>query len=137
MRKIEKIVVHCSANKEDSGTTAADIARWHVQGLGWKEIGYHYVVEEDGRIVKGRDESIAGAHAAGHNRRSIGVCYTGGLDRTGNPKDTRTPAQKVALVRLLRELRSRYPEAVIVGHNALNRLKECPCFDAAKEYERL
>ena len=77
---------------------------------------------------------MIGAHCVNHNTHSIGVCYEGGLDIRGQPDDTRTPAQKAALRRLLEDLHRRYPKALIVGHHDPNPQKDCPCYDAAREY---
>lgn len=74
-----------------------------------------------------------GAHCLGHNANSVGVCYIGGLDSAGKAADTRTAAQKDALVRLLRELKGRFPGATVHGHREF-AAKACPCFDAQKEY---
>lgn len=134
MRKIDYIVVHCTATKEGQDFKAKDIDKWHKQ-RGWKGIGYHYVVDIDGTIEKGRNESEIGSHVAGWNKNSIGVVYVGGLDSKGNPKDTRTEAQKEALWKLLTELLCKYPSAIIKGHRDFpNVSKACPCFDAMKEY---
>lgn len=70
-----------------------------------------------------------------HNRHSIGICYEGGLDAQHRPADTRTPEQKASLLALLKELKARFPKALVVGHHDLNPMKECPCFEAAKEYK--
>ena len=59
-----------------------------------------------------------------------------GVDAAGHPKDTRTPAQRWALLHLLSELRRRYPKARIYGHRDFAP-KACPCFDATKEYAGL
>ena len=80
---------------------------------------------------------MIGAHCLNHNRHSIGICYEGGLDAAGQPADTRTEAQKVALIELLKQLRQRFPKALIMGHNTLDPMKACPCFDAAKEFKDL
>ena len=118
-------------------SSAAQIDTWHRE-RGWKfGIGYHYVVRRDGSIELGRPEWMIGAHCVGHNAHSIGVCYEGGLDIRGEPTDTRTEAQKASLRQLLGQLRQRYPHALIVGHHDLNPQKDCPCFDAAKEYLQL
>lgn len=132
MRKINTIIIHCSATTEGFDFTAANIDAWHRE-RGFSQIGYHYVVRLDGTVEKGRPESMIGAHCLGQNTNSIGVCYIGGLDTLGFPKDTRTPAQKSALVALIRELKSRYPRAQIYGHRDF-AAKACPCFDAKKEY---
>ena len=76
-------------------------------------------------------------HIRNHNRHSLGICYEGGLTASGQPTDTRTLHQKASLVALLRELKRVFPQALIVGHHDLNPMKNCPCFDAAKEYRKL
>lgn len=43
MRQINKIVVHCSATPEGKDFTVDNIRDWHINGRGWKDIGYHYV----------------------------------------------------------------------------------------------
>ena len=137
MRKITLIIVHCSAVRPDQQSSAAQIDTWHRK-RGWKlGIGYHYVVRRDGSIEPGRPEWLTGSHCVGHNAHSIGVCYEGGLDIRGEPTDTRTEEQKASLRQLLEQLHQRYPRALIVGHHDLNPQKDCPCFDAAKEYANL
>lgn len=136
MRSISLILIHCSAVRPYQTSTAVQIDNWH-RARGWNGIGYHYVILRDGTIQTGRPESQVGAHCTGHNAHSIGICYEGGLDAQGKPSDTRTRAQKRALVRLLRDLRKKYPKALITGHNVFNPHKSCPCFDAAEEYKDL
>ena len=86
MRQIKYIVLHCSATKEGVPFGIEDIDRWHRQ-RGFRKVGYHYVIEIDGEIRKGRDIAEIGAHVQGSNANSIGICYIGGLDADGNPKD--------------------------------------------------
>lgn len=139
-RMINKIIIHCSATPEGKDYTVDDIRRWHKQ-QGWSDIGYHYVVYRNGDVVNGRDVDIQGAHCAdnGGNINSIGICYIGGCARDGKtPKDTRTDAQKLALLNLLLDLKKLYPHAVILGHRDLDEHgKLCPSFDAKKEYRLL
>lgn len=93
MRKINQIIVHCSATPEGKNFNANDIDRWHKE-RGFDCIGYHYVIDLDGTIEKGRPIEKVGAHVKGHNSNSIGVCYIGGLASDGKtPKDTRTVEQ--------------------------------------------
>lgn len=138
MRKINNIVIHCSATPEGKEFHASDIDKWH-KAQGWKCIGYHYVICLDGEIEKGRDESVAGSHVSGHNSDSIGICYIGGMDKDGKKsKDTRTDQQKASLWKLLSELLCRYPEADILGHRDFpNVNKACPSFDVREEYDLL
>jgi N-acetylmuramoyl-L-alanine amidase len=134
MRKIDLIVVHCSASEEGKDFTIKDIRRWH-KANGWKREGYHYFVRLDGTIEVGRPLEEAGAHAKGYNSNSIGVCYCGGIDKDKKPKDTRTNEQKKSLVELLKTLKALFPNAKIVSHHDLNKGKACPCFDATEEYK--
>ncbi len=100
--------------------------------------GYHYYITREGDVYQTRHENLIGAHAKGYNQHSIGVCYEGGLDRNGNPADTRTPAQKATLWHLLRALRQDYPDAKILGHSELPGVhKSCPNFKASEEYKTL
>lgn len=133
MRKINKIFVHCSATPEGRDIKAETIRQWHLD-RGWSDIGYHFVIELNGTIRTGRPLEIAGAHARGHNRYSIGVCYVGGLDVTMKPKDTRTAAQQESLIGLLEYLHEEYPDATLHGHNEVSA-KACPSFTVAHEEE--
>ena len=142
-RVIKEIIVHCTATREGQNVTVSDVDKWH-RSQGWNCIGYHYLVYLDGSVHAGRDVDVDGAHAGknnkdgkNHNKNSIAVCYVGGLDANGKPKDTRTVSQKIALVQLLKQLRVLYPSATIVGHNYWSTIKACPCFDAKEEYKKI
>jgi N-acetylmuramoyl-L-alanine amidase len=137
MRAIDQIIIHCSDTKENIFFNSEDIRAWHLQ-RGFKDIGYHYVILLDGTVELGRDILLAGAHAYGKNKYSIGICYIGGLDSDGKPKDTRTQAQKQALEELLKEIKGCFKDAEILGHRDLpNVTKACPSFDAKEEYKNL
>ena len=141
-RRINEIIIHCTATPEYKHYTVSDIRKWHTTpiskgGRGWSDIGYHYIVYLDGTVMEGRDVDIAGAHCVGHNSHSIGVCYVGGIDRdTKEAKDTRTELQKNALLNLLMDLKKLYKNVSIYGHRDFAN-KACPSFDATKEYRRL
>lgn len=132
MRRIDKIIVHCTATPEGREVSVKEIDRWHRE-RGFKCIGYHYVIGLDGKVSEGRPIEEIGAHCTGQNSHSVGVCYVGGIDRFGLPADTRTLQQCVAMRELLASLKERFPKAMIYGHRDFAR-KACPCFDAAKEY---
>ena len=136
MRRIDLIVVHCSATREDRVFPVTSLIADHAKRFGFT--GYHYYITRDGRTFQTRHEQLVGAHAKGYNAHSLGVCYEGGLDRDGNPADTRTLRQKRALLRLLRRLKEEHPDARIVGHRDLPGVKKAyPCFDARSEYQTL
>ena len=140
-RNIDEIIVHYTATPQGEEFSNAQIRASHL-ARGFADIGYHYVIGLNGEIRPGRSEAIAGAHCTGHNSRSIGVCYVGGCPPRSTPGwhtigiDTRTPAQKEALLKLLKELKKRYPKASIHGHREFAN-KPCPGFDAKKEYANI
>lgn len=150
---IDAIVIHCSATRAGMDVRARDIDKWHKE-RGFDCIGYHFVVDLDGTVETGRPLTMDGAHCntAGlsgksYNKHSIGICYVGGLDRDGNPADTRTPAQRVALDDLAHRLIQEYPIVEVLGHRDASPdkngdgkitpnewIKTCPCFDARAEF---
>lgn len=135
-RNIKELIVHCSATPEGKDFTVNDIRKWHL-ARGFSDVGYHYVIYRDGSIHVGRNESVSGAHCTGHNTISIGICYIGGLATDGKtPKDTRTPAQKASLLKLLKELKAKYPKAKIYPHYKF-AAKACPSFNAEEEYKNI
>lgn len=139
MRKIDEIIVHCAETRPDQDITAANVDFWH-KSKGWVGIGYHFFIRLDGSIEPGRPIELQGAHCYGHNARSIGICYAGGMVRVNNGKqfiDTRTAAQVVAMHNLITTLIHCYPTIKkISGHRDYSN-KKCPCFDARKEFSPL
>ncbi len=147
-RRIDEIIVHCTASREGQEQTVAQIRANHVApvskgGRGWSDIAYNYVVYLDGTVHEGRNINVSGAHCTNHNANSIGIVYVGGVEnRPGvaykdlKPKDTRTEAQKASLLALLVDLRKLYPNASIHGHRDFAN-KACPSFDATTEYRKI
>ena len=115
MRRIDLIVIHCTASRPNQHIPMERLDKMH-KAKGWKCCGYHYYITRDGQLHFGRPEEMVGAHARHYNAHSIGVCYEGGLDEKGRAADTRTPAQKLTLYTLLVSLKQDYPDAEIVGH---------------------
>lgn len=136
MRTITLIILHCSATRENQRYTAEDCKRDHLSRPGFKDIGYHFYIERDGKVVEGRPIEKIGAHCEHHNNHSIGICLEGGLDCHGQYADTRTGAQELALIELLAKLKERFPKAIILAHHELKPDKPCPCFDVS-EYREL
>ena len=130
MRQIDGLVVHCAATPAGKPFRASDIDRWHRE-RGWLGIGYHYVIPLDGSIEPGRNVEAVGAHVSGHNARTIGICYIGGMDASNRaPQNTLNEAQAKALRLLLDALRARWPRATIRGNRDYpNVAKACPSFD--------
>lgn len=132
-RPVDTIFVHCAATPEGKDYTVADIRAWH-KARGWSDIGYHYIVYRDGRVMIGRPVGQVGAHVEGHNIGSIGICYVGGLAADGKTaKDTRTDAQRASMLWLQRQLFAKHGKVRRVrGHNEV-AAKACPSFDVRKD----
>lgn len=154
MKTIDAIVIHCSATRAGQDVRAADIDKWHKE-RGFAMIGYNYVVDLDGTVEVGRPLTRDGAHCntsglsgSPYNKHSIGICYIGGLDAKGNPADTRTPEQKVALEKLVYDLIGKYPTIKeVIGHRDASPdkngdgkitknewIKMCPCYEVRECY---
>lgn len=126
MRSVTEIILHCTATPEGREVSLAEVDGWHRR-RGFACIGYHYLIHLDGSVDEGRPLTQVGAHCAGHNQHSVGVCYVGGLSCDGKPKDTRTERQRVSLRNLIRELQTKFPQATVHCHNEYAP-KACPCF---------
>lgn len=143
MRKVDLIVVHCSATRADRTFTEQDLDLCHRR-RGFNGTGYHFYIRKNGDIKTTRPVEKVGAHVKGHNASSIGVCYEGGLDSHGRPQNTLTPWQQHSLRVLVAVLLKDYPGSRVCGHRDLSPdrngngeiepeewIKECPCFDVA------
>lgn len=140
-RKVNELILHCTATKEGRDYSVADIKNWHTMptskgGRGWSDIGYHYVIYRDGSIHIGRDINTVGAHCTNHNTGSIGIVYVGGCppDTTNKAKDTRTPQQKASLKRLVLQLMNMYniSKSHVRGHHEYDPSKPCPSFPVSE-----
>lgn len=136
MRKINRIIIHCSATSQD--TTIESIKNyWRLQ-LGWKTYGYHIIIEKSGNYTQLLNFEKTSNGAKGYNHDSINICYIGGVTIYGKPIDNRTEAQKNTFIKIIQEITLIYEIKDIIGHYQLpNVNKYCPCFDALEEYNYL
>ena len=124
------IVIHCADTYADMDIDADEIRKWHVDERGWSDIGYHKVIKRDGTVENGRDIDVSGAHAAGFNSVSVGVCLVGGRGKDNKAENNFTEAQMASLREVVEELMAKYEWAQPMGHRDLpNVTKECPSFD--------
>ena len=135
---VSYIIIHCSATRETQDYTPEQLKRDHM-ARGFIDVGYHFYIRKDGTVTQHRQLNEVGAHCRPFNRCSIGVCYEGGLDANGKPKDTRTLKQRASLVGLILDLHRQFPKAKIRGHNEMPGTvpKACPCFKPSKEFAYL
>lgn len=124
MRKIDKIIVHCTATPLD--TSFASIKAYHVRDLGYKDIGYHYLINKLGVVLPGRPLEDIGAHCRGYNECSIGIALIGGQYRFDF-----TFQQIVSLRNLVRKLCKDYNLSFdnVLPHYKFASYKSCPQFD--------
>lgn len=126
MRKIDSVIIHCTDTPDTPGGRVLNIgAKWidavhRAAPRFWKKIGYHYVIRRSGEVEIGRDENEIGAHASGHNERSIGVVWVG--------RDNITDAQHEKLIKLVRALMEKHGVGVhrVWGHSEVNAYVTCP-----------
>lgn len=131
MRKIDKIIIHCSDTPKDVWFDHDDIYQWHVVERGWKDVGYHFIILLDGTVEHGRAFNQIGAGVKGHNTGAIHICYIGGADN----EDTRTPEQKQAIENQITTLRAVFGKDLpVYGHRDFTDKKYCPSYDAKKEH---
>ena len=84
MRKIDLIVIHCSATRENTDYSPEQLESDH-KARGFLRAGYNFYIRKSGEVVNLRPLEQIPAHARGHNKHSIGICYEGGLDTHGIP----------------------------------------------------
>jgi N-acetylmuramoyl-L-alanine amidase len=136
VRKIKYIAVHCTATAQTA--TVENIQKYWREHLGWQMPGYHFIIKLNGESVHLLDIAKVSNGVKGFNYETINISYIGGVDAENNPKDTRTDAQKVTLLKLLKELKTNFPNAIIQGHKDFPNVKKaCPSFEAKNEYKNL
>ena len=130
-KSTDYIVIHCAATKASLDIGLTEIRKWHVQDNGWRDVGYNYIIRRNGEVELGRSIRDTGAHAAGYNHKSVSVCMVGGMAEDNSAETNFTAQQWTALLDLVKQLKSNYPEADVIGHNEISE-KECPSFDVQK-----
>ena len=107
-RATKRIAIHHTVSGD---VPAAEVHRWH-QNRGWRGIGYHYLIRHSGAIERGRAEELRGIHASAANADSIAIALTGNFEQ-----HLPTAAQLDALVWLIRDIRARYGDLVLIKHS--------------------
>ena len=121
-RKINEIIVHCSDSDYKAHDDISIIRGWHMNERKYKDVGYHYFIRKDGTIQKGRDLMVSGAHCKGHNRHSVGVCFSGKHKFTDAQFEAFEQLRMLAESFLNRKLK-------VTPHSFYNENKTCPNFD--------
>ena len=136
MRKIDYIVIHCTATQPTAKKES--ILNYWKNTLKWKTVGYHRLIDANGVIHElAKYEQVTNG-VKGYNSNSIHFSYIGGVDEYNNPKDTRTLKQKESLLYLIKQAKQQFPNAIVQGHKDFKGVaKACPSFNAKKEYENI
>lgn len=161
MRLIDRIVLHCTSGWNNQSTYSIK-KYWSdpkPQGLGWKQVGYHIIINEDGTLEFLAPLSQITNGVAGYNSNSVHICYKGGLvsvDKDAKGKvikyhygDTRTQAQKEGFLKAIQYVFEELKKTqdidgiIICGHRDLSPdlnhngvieerewVKTCPTFNA-------
>lgn len=106
-KRTSRIILHHAAA---SICDVRTVHTWHLK-RGFSGIGYHFLVRKDGTIERGRAENLVGAHAAGNNSNSIGICFEGNFEI-----ETMGEAQKNAGKELIAYLCNKYGIDVVIRH---------------------
>lgn len=130
MRKINKIIIHCTDSDDSLDIGFNEINQWH-KNRGWLSpsgvsCGYHYIIRRNGASERGRPDEEIGAHVAGHNKTSIGVVWVGRNDMT--------EIQLKALKTIVWALMNQYEVPIhnVLGHYEMGSPKTCPNIDMDK-----
>jgi N-acetylmuramoyl-L-alanine amidase len=126
-----RVIVHCSdtpdyllGHSEYNKIGADEIRQWH-KDKGWKDIGYHYVIRQDGEVEFGRPINEVGAHCEGQNYNSIGVCLVG--------RNKFSQAQITGLIQIFVNFKKVFfiDAERWFCHNEFTDQKTCPNFPAS------
>lgn len=135
------LIVHCADTPTSMDIGVEEITEWH-KARGWITIGYAHVIRRNGVVELGRDldgdgdvADEVGAHAAGFNTRSIGICLVGGKGDNGAAQCNFTRAQCKSLRALVLYYERRFPGIKTIGHCDVNDEKACPCFNVKLWYK--
>ena len=119
-KSTESIVIHCSATKSSMDIGLVEIRKWHVEDNGWRDVGYHYIIRRNGEVELGRRHDDTGAHAAGYNHKTIGVCMVGGMADDNSAENNFTDKQWTSVSDLIKQIKVNYPDVHVIGHNEIS-----------------
>jgi N-acetylmuramoyl-L-alanine amidase len=135
LRNIGTIVLHCSDSNRPAHDDISVIDSWHKQrGFDFKDgdrtgsVGYHYFIKSTGEVQRGRPLDIMGAHVAGHNAYTVGICLHGKDFHDFNEAQYESAASICNAIMLL------VGKMSVVGHCDLDPVNKpyCPGFDVKK-----
>ena len=122
----KRIILHHSLTKDSQTVSWGAIRKYHMEVMGWKEIGYHFgseIVGDHYEILVGRMMNEVGAHCEGQNKDTLSICFVGNFDLDEVPPEQWN--QGIKLVASLCTIFKISP-SMIYGHHEFNPNKTCP-----------
>ena len=123
MRVVKKIILHCSKSSPLSNYGVEEIKKDHLL-RGMKDIAYHFVIDASGKIHKGRDLDVVGAHCKGQNHDSIGICIIGGHHWEFDFLPKQILSARLLISVMVRMYSLEYNS--VYGHNEFDKSTRCP-----------
>ena len=124
----EHLFIHHSLTQDGKTVSMNAIRKYHTVELGWRDIGYHFIIElvnEEYEIFVGRAMNDSGAHCRqdGMNHKSLGICCVGNFDKDSPPEELWD-----LCVRLTKSLMAVFniPSNRVYGHREYASYKSCP-----------
>lgn len=53
------------------------IQQYHIKAKKWRDLGYNFLISNNGNVYAGRGWNVQGAHTLGYNTQSIGIAFIG------------------------------------------------------------
>jgi len=122
-RPLSRVFIHCSASDNPEHDSVAVMRRWHVNGNGWSDVGYHFFITKKGEIQTGRSIDKVPAAQAGNNTGTIAICLH------GLKADKFTQEQFASLRAFCRALNALYDNQLTFHGHCEVAAKTCPVFD--------
>jgi len=140
-KRVEFLVIHCTASREGVDHSKQWYLNFFKNERKFSRPGYNMIIAPNGRkdvlVPFDNDGYVQYGElangVAGFNSYSIHISYQGGIDKYGNPKDTRTAEQKLVIEEEIKKIKQKFPWIKVRGHNNFSQ-KACPSFDVIKEY---
>jgi hypothetical protein len=126
--KISAIVVHHSGvnpkkdTLEYSKVHIKAIARYHIMHNDWPGIGYHYVIDKQGRIFLTNQPSTVSYHCHNHNTHTLGFCLLGAYHKEEDPPQD----QLISLAWLIQNYHAAIPMINVVMPHKMYNQTACP-----------
>lgn len=126
-RRVNRVFIHCTA-ADNTGpafeglSLVRTVDRWHRK-RGWSGVGYHFMIDKDGKLMTGRSISKTPAAQGGNNTGTIAICVHGLEEGLFNAYQFET------LQDLCTHLNDIYYESLTFHGHCEVSAKTCPVFD--------